>query len=65
MSTCNYVFEDCCIIFIVTRLTVFFEKYPTSAIKRKIISILNELEKQGFIDSELKHQLSSTSEYLE
>ena len=30
----------------------------------KIISKLNELEKQGCIDSKLKHQLYPTSEYL-
>ena len=40
------------------------KKDPSSAINRKIISKLNELEKQGCIDSKLIHQLYPISEYL-
>ena len=47
-----------------TKRHIQFKKDHIFAIKRKIISKLNELEKQGCIDSKLKHQLYQTSEYL-
>ena len=47
-----------------TKRHIQFKKDPTSAIKRKIISKLNELEKQACIGSKLKHQLHLTSEYF-